>query len=104
MESRKPTMLFSSRPGGAVEIGVLELPPDLVQEVPARGAISNMVAGRAAFVTPRVELANDASFPVLRVPGEGARVSLFGKDFGILDARIVDAELDGLDANFVASE
>jgi hypothetical protein len=50
MESRKPTMLFSSLPGGAVEVGVLELLSDLVQEVPIRGAISNMVAGRAAFV------------------------------------------------------
>ena len=46
MESRKPTMLFSSLPGGAVKVGVLEILPDLVQEeVPTRGAISNMVAG-----------------------------------------------------------
>jgi hypothetical protein len=52
---------------------VLELLPDLAQEVPARGAISNMVAGRAAFVISRVELANDASFAVPRVPDEGAR-------------------------------
>jgi len=35
---------------------VLKLLPDLAQEVPARGAISNMVAGRAAFVTSRMEL------------------------------------------------
>jgi len=83
---------------------VLELLPDLVQEVPARGAISNMVAGRAAFVISRVELANDASFAVLRVPDEGARVSLGGEGFGILDARVVDAELDGLDADFVESD
>jgi len=83
---------------------VLELLPDLVQEVPARGAISNMVAGRAAFVISRVELANDASFAVLRVPDEGARVSLGGEGFGTLDARVVDAELDGLDADFVESE
>jgi hypothetical protein len=60
---------------------VLELLPDLVQEVPARGAISNMVAGRAAFDISRVELANDASFAVRRVPDEGARVSLGGEGF-----------------------
>ena len=70
------TVLLSSLPawGGAVEVGVLELPPDLVQQVPARGAMSNVVAGRAAFVISRVELANDASFSVRRVPDEGARV------------------------------
>ena len=83
---------------------MLEPPLDLVQEVPARGAISNMVAGRAAFVSSRVELANDASCAVRRVPDEGARVSLSGEGFGILDARVVDAELDGLDADFVESE
>ena len=82
---------------------MLELLPDLVQEVPARGAICNMVAGRAAFVNSRVELANDASFAVLRVPEEGARVSLSGEGFGTLDARVVDAELDGLDGEFIES-
>ena len=97
-------MLFSSLPGGAVEVGVLEPLPDLVHEVPARGAIRNMIAGRAAFVTSRVELANDASFAVHCVPDEGARVSLGGESFGNIDARVVDAELDGLSANFVESE
>jgi hypothetical protein len=38
-----------------------ELLPDLVQQVPARGAISNMVAGQAALVTSGVELANNVS-------------------------------------------
>ena len=104
MESKKPMMLFSSWPGGAVEVSVLEPLPDLVQEVPARGAISNMVAGRAAFVTSRVELANDASLVILRVPDEGARVSLGREGFSILDTRVVDAKLDGLDADFVESE
>ena len=83
---------------------MLELLPDLVQEVPARGTISNMVAGRAAFVISRVELSNDVGFSVLYVPDEGARVSLGGEGFGILDARVVDAEFDGLDADFVESE
>jgi len=83
---------------------MLELLPDLVQEVPARGAICNMVAGRAAFVNSRVELANDASFAVPRVPDEGARVSLGGENFGTPDARVVDAELDGLDADVIVSE
>lgn len=83
---------------------MLELLPDLVQEVPARGAISNMVSGRAAFVTSRVELADDVSLAVLRMPDEGARISLGGEGFRILDARVVDAELDGLDAGFVESE
>jgi len=83
---------------------MLELLPDLVQEVPARGAICNMVAGRPAFVNSRVELANDASIAILRVPDEGARVSLGGEGFGTLDARVVDAELDGLDADFTESE
>ena len=63
-----------------------------------------MIAGRAAFVMSRVELANDASCAVRRVPDEGARVSLGGEGFGILDARVVDAELDGFYAAFVASE
>ncbi len=83
---------------------MLELLPDLFQQVPARGAISNMVAGRTAFVLSRVELANDASFAVRCVPDKGARVSLGGEGLGTLDARVVDAELDGLDADFVASE
>ena len=48
-----------------------ELLPDLVQEVPARGAISNMVAGQAAFVISRVELANNANFAICHVPDEG---------------------------------
>ena len=77
-------------PGGAVEVGVLEPLLDLVQQVPARGAVRNMIAGRAAFVLCRVELANDATFTVRHVPDEGARV--------------IDAELDGLDADFVPSE
>ena len=104
MESRKPMMLFSSLPGGVVEVSVLEPLPDLVQEVPARGAISNIVGGRAAFVTSRVELANDASFAVRRVLDEGTRVSLGGEGFGTLDTRAVDSELDGLGADFVANE
>ena len=104
MESRKQTMISSS-PGGAVEVGVLKLLPGLVQEVPARGAISNMVAGRAAFVTSRVKLANDASFVVRHSQDEGARVSLGGEGFDApLDTRVVDAELDGLDADFIESE
>ena len=51
-----------------------------------------------------MELANDANFAVRRVPDEGARVSLSGEGSGTLDARAVDAELDGLDADFVESE
>lgn len=62
----------SSSPGGAVEVGVLELLPDLLQKVPAGSAISNMVGGRAAFVVARVELPNDVSFAVLRMQHEGA--------------------------------
>ena len=49
---------------------MLEPLPDLVQKVPARGAISDMVAGRAAFIISRVELANDASVAVPRMPDE----------------------------------
>lgn len=59
-----------------------------------------MVAGRAASVTSRLELTNNASFVIRRVPDEGARVPLGGEGF----ARLVDAELDGLDADFVESE
>jgi len=40
----------SSLPGDAVEVGVREALLDLGQEVPARGAVSNLVTGRAAFV------------------------------------------------------
>ena len=60
-----------------------------------------MVAGRAALVASRVEFTNDGSFTVRRVPDEGARVSFSGEDFGNLEARVVDAELDGLDADLV---
>lgn len=52
----------------------------------------------------RVELSNDASFTVHHVPDEGARVSFSGEDFDSLVARVVDTELDGLDANFVPSK
>jgi hypothetical protein len=83
---------------------VLEPRLDLVQEVPARGAVRNMIAGRAALVVSRVELANDASFTVRRVPDEGAGVSFSGEDLSSLDARVVDTELDGLDAGSVPSE
>ena len=64
---------------------MLELLPDLVQEIPARGEISDMVGGRAAFVTAGVELANDTSFALLRVPGQGAQISLGAEGFGILE-------------------
>jgi len=49
-----------------------------------------MIAGRAASVLSRVKLANNASFTVRHVSDEGARV--------------IDTELDGLDAEFVLSE
>ena len=38
-------MLFSSWPDSGVEVGMLESLLDLGQEIPARGAISNMVTG-----------------------------------------------------------
>ena len=63
-----------------------------------------MVAGQAAFVVSRVELAKDVSFTVLYVPNEGARVSHCGERFNGLVARVVDTELDGLDADFIDSE
>jgi hypothetical protein len=40
----------SSLPRGAVEVGAWEPLPDLLQQVPARGAVSDVVAGGAAFV------------------------------------------------------
>ncbi len=43
-ERDEPLMLFSSSP----EVGVLEPLLDLVQEVPARGAVRNMIAGRGS--------------------------------------------------------
>lgn len=97
-------MLFSSWPVGAVEVGILELLLDMVQQVPTRGAIRNVVAGRAAFVATGVKLTNNVSFTVLRVPDEGARVSFSREHFGRLVARVVDCEFDGLDAEFVFSE
>ena len=96
-------MLFSSRPAGAVKVGVLKL-IDLGQEVAAYQPGVQYVTwllGRAAFVLSRMELANDASYIVPYVPDEGGRVSLGGKDIGSHDARVVDIELDGLDADFV---
>jgi hypothetical protein len=41
---------LSSLPGGAVEVSVWEPILDLLQQVPARGAVSNVVAGGAAFI------------------------------------------------------
>ena len=98
------TMLFSSWPGGGVEVGVLERLLDLGQEVPARGAISDVVTGRAAFVFSRVELPNDVSFAVPRMPDEGAPSLLSGKDFGILESRVVDTELGRHDTDIVESK
>ncbi len=66
-----------------------------------------MVAGRAAFVTARVELAKDESFPVLHVPDEGARIALGGEIRGgaeSLDVRVVNAKLDGWDTDLVEGE
>ena len=39
-----------------------------------------------------------------RVPDEGAQVSLGGEGFDTLDTRVVDAKLNGLNADFVESE
>ena len=94
----------SNLPGYGVEVGVWVLLLDLGQEVPARGAISNVVTGGAAFVFSRVEMPNDVSFAVFRMPDEGARVSLSGEDFGILEARVVDTELDRHDTDIVESK
>jgi hypothetical protein len=94
----------SSLPGGAVEVGVREVLLDLGQEVPARRAVSNMVTGRATFVFSRVELPNDESFAVLRMPDDGARVSFSREDFGILEARVVDTELDRHDTDIGESK
>ena len=63
-----------------------------------------MIAGRIALVVSRMELTNDASFTVARVPDVGARVSFSGEDFDSLVARVVGIQLDGLDADFVLSE
>jgi hypothetical protein len=51
-----------------------------------------------------VELAYDASLAVPHVPDERARVSLSGEGLTFFDARIVDSELDGLDADFIFSK
>lgn len=59
-----------------------------------------MIAGRAALVASRVELANNASFTVRHVPDKGARVSFSGEDFGSLVARVVDTELDAMPTSF----
>jgi hypothetical protein len=93
--------LFSSEPGGAVEVSVLKLLLDLAQEVPTRGAVCNMIACRAALVVPRVELANDVNFTICHVPDEGARVSFSREDFGSLVAQVVDLKLNGLNAHFI---
>ena len=61
-------MLLSTLPGGAVEVDVLKLHLDLGQQVPTRGTVRDMVAGRAAFIVSGVELANNASLTVRRVP------------------------------------
>lgn len=96
----------SSLPGVTVELGVREALLDLGQEVPARSTVSNMVTARATFVCSRVELSNNVSFAVLQVRmlDEGARVAFSGEDFGgVLEAGVVDSELDRHDTDTVAS-
>ena len=63
-----------------------------------------MVAGRTAFVTAGVELANNESITTPHVPDEGTRIALGGEGVGILDPHVVDAELDGRDAELVKGE
>ena len=84
-------MLPSGLPGGAVEVGVLELLLDLFEQVPGGGAVGDVVAGRATFVAPGMDLADHVSFSFLRVPNEGGRVAYGGEDLGRLVAGVVDA-------------
>lgn len=90
MEERdEPWMLFSSLPGGVIKVGVPEFLPDLFQD----GYWSNRLCLLQSGV------GQQCNFTVLHGPDEGARVSLGGEDFGILDAWVVDTELGGLDAD-----
>ena len=51
-----------------------------------------------------MELANDASYTIPQAScARRARVSL-GEDIDSHDARVLDTELDGLDADFVLSK
>lgn len=77
---------LSSLPGGAVEVGVRKALLDLLEEVPARGAVSNVITRRAAFVFSRVELSHGVAFAILGTSDERARVSMIGEDFGFLVA------------------
>lgn len=77
---------------------------DLVQEVPARGAICDMTAARETTISSRVQLANDVSLTVLHMPDERARISFPTKRLNSVIARVIDAKLHRLDADFVPSE
>ena len=96
--------LSSSVPSCAIKVSILVFLLDFGEEVPAWGAIGNVVSGRTASVLARVELTDDISFPILHVPNKRTRVSLGGKGFDTLVAGIVDGELPGFDANFIESE
>lgn len=98
-------ILPSSRPGDAVKIRILVLSLDLLEQVPGRGAIREVVAGQAAFVATGMELANYVSLTIAHVPYKRARVTFSGADFGASVASVVDAKLgDRLDASIFLSE
>ena len=97
------TALLSRLPVRVEEVGMRELLLDALQEPPARGGIGDVVASRAASVTPRVELANNASDAIFDVPDEGARVSR-GCEGADVFVEVVYAEFGGLDAIFVTEE
>ncbi len=80
-----------SSAGDSVEAGVLEPLPDLLQQVPARGAICNVVTGRAAFGRSLYDR-------------RGCPSLLSREDFGILLARVVDTELDRHDTDIIESK
>lgn len=96
--------LSSSVPSCAIEVSILVFLFDFGEEVPARGAIGNVVSGRTASVLARVELTDDISFPILHMPKKRTRVSLGGEGFDTLVSSVVDGELPGFNANFVESE
>ena len=97
------TNLSSSVPGGTIEVSMLIFLLDLSEEVPARGAIGNMVAGQTTFVFTRVELPNNMSLPILYVPNQRPRDSFGREALGTLVAGI-DGKLPGFNADFIESE
>ena len=55
---------------------------DLLEEVPSRRGVGDVVASRLAFVATAAKLTDHTSRSTAHVPDQGAGVTLLGEGFG----------------------